>query len=69
MRYPFDDETPPTEEEKYLMSQEIEDINEISPFDTYDIDKEEEYFNELIKTEPQMEVWDDNLESQKKWKW
>lgn len=66
MRYPFDDETPPTEEEKYLMSQEIEDINEISPFDTYDIDKEEEYFNELIKTEPQMEVWDDNLESQKK---
>lgn len=66
MRYPFDDETPPTEEEKYLMSQEIEDINEISPFDTYDIDKEEEYFNELIKTEPQMEVWDDNMESQKK---
>lgn len=56
MRYPFDDETPPTEEEKYLMSQEIEDTNEISPFDTYDIDKEEEYFNELIKTEPQMEV-------------
>ena len=70
MRYPFDDETPLTEEEKYLMSQEIEDINEeISPFDTYDIDKEEEYFNELIKTEPQMEVWDDNMESQKKWKW
>lgn len=69
MRYPFDDETPPTEEEKYLMSQEIEDINEISPFDTYDIDKEEEYFNELIKTEPQMEVQNDNLESQKKWKW
>lgn len=66
MRYPFDDETPLTEEEKYLISQEIEDINEISPFDTYDIDKEEEYFNELIKTEPQMEVWDDNLESQKK---
>ena len=66
MRYPFDNETPPTEEEKYLMSQEIEDINEISPFDTYDIDKEEEYFNELIKTEPQMEVWDDNMESQKK---
>lgn len=66
MRYPFDNETPLTEEEKYLMSQEIEDINEISPFDTYDIDKEEEYFNELIKTEPQMEVWDDNLESQKK---
>ena len=66
MRYPFDDETPLTEEEKYLMSQEIEDINEISPFDTYDIDKEEEYWNELIKTEPQMEVWDDNLESQKK---
>lgn len=66
MRYPFDDETPPTEEEKYFMSQEIEDINEISPFDTYDIDKEEEYFNELIKTEPQMEVWDDNMESQKK---
>lgn len=66
MRYPFDDETPPTEEEKYLMSQEIEDINEISPFDTYDIDKEEEYWNELIKTEPQMEVWDDNMESQKK---
>ena len=66
MRYPFDDETPPTEEEKYIMSQEIEDINEISPFDTYDIDKEEEYFNELIKTEPQMEVWDDNMESQKK---
>ena len=66
MRYPFDDETPPTEEEKYLISQEIEDINEISPFDTYDIDKEEEYFNELIKTEPQMEVWDDNMESQKK---
>ena len=25
MRYPFDDETPLTEEEKYLMSQEIED--------------------------------------------
>lgn len=67
MRYPFDDETPLTEEEKYLMSQEIEDINEeISPFDTYDIDKEEEYFNELIKTEPQMEVQDDNMESQKK---
>ena len=67
MRYPFDDETPLTEEEKYLMSQEIEDINEeISPFDTYDIDKEEEYFNELIKTEPQMEVQNDNLESQKK---
>lgn len=66
MRYPFDDETPLTEEEKYLMSQEIEDINEISPFDTYDIDKEEEYWNELIKTEPQMEVWDDNMESQKK---
>ena len=67
MRYPFDDETPLTEEEKYLMSQEIEDINEeISPFDTYDIDKEDEYFNELIKTEPQMEVWDDNMESQKK---
>lgn len=69
MRYPFDNETPLTEEEKYLMSQEIEDINEISLFDTYDIDKEEEYWNELIKTEPQMEVWDDNLESQKKWKW
>ena len=69
MRYPFDDETPLTEEEKYLMSQEIEDINEISPFDTYDIDKEEEYWNELIKTEPQMEVQDDNMESQKKWKW
>ena len=66
MRYPFDDETPPTEEEKYLMSQEIEDINEISPLDTYDIDKEEEYLNELIKTEPQIEVWDDNMESQKK---
>ena len=66
MRYPFDDETPLTEEEKYLMSQEIEDINDISPFDTYDIDKEEEYWNELIKTEPQMEVWDDNMESQKK---
>ena len=66
MRYPFDDETPPTEEEKYLMSQEIEDINEISPFDTYDIDKEEEYFNELIKTEPQMEAQNDNMESQKK---
>ena len=67
MRYPFDDETPLTEEEKYLMSQEIEDINEeISPFDTYDIYKEEEYFNELIKTEPQMEVQDDNMESQKK---
>ena len=65
MRYPFDDETPPTEEEKYLMSQEIEDINEISPFDTYDIDKEEEYFNELIKTEPQMEAQNDNMESQK----
>ena len=69
MRYPFDDEIPPTEEEKYLMSQEIEDINEISPFDTYDIDKEEEYFNELIKTEPQMEAQNDNMESQKKWKW
>lgn len=40
MRYPFDDETPLTEEEKYLMSQEIEDTNEISPFDTYDINKE-----------------------------
>lgn len=66
MRYPFDNETPPTEEEKYLMSQEIEDTNEISPFDTYDIDKEEEYFNELIKTEPQMEVQNDNMESQKK---
>ena len=67
MRYPFDDETPLTEEEKYLMSQEIEDINEeISPFDTYDIDKEEKYFNELIKTETQMEVQDDNMESQKK---
>ena len=66
MRYSFDYETPLTEEEKYLMSQEIEDINEISPFDTYDIDKEEKYFNELIKTEPQMEVWDDNMESQKK---
>ena len=66
MRYPFDDEIPLTEEEKYLMSQEIEDISEISPFDTYDIDKEEEYWNELIKTEPQMEVWDDNMESQKK---
>lgn len=69
MRYPFDNETPPTEEEKYLMSQEIEDTNEISPFDTYDIDKEEEYFNELIKTEPQMEVQNDNLESQKRRKW
>ena len=56
MRYPFDDETPLTEEEKYLMSQEIEDINEISPFDTYDIDKEEKYFNELIKTEPQKRI-------------
>lgn len=66
MRYPFDDETPLTEEKKYLMSQEIEDTNEISPFDTYDINKEEKYFNELIKTEPQMEVWDDNMESQKK---
>ena len=66
MRYPFDDETPLTEEEKYLMSQEIEDINEISPFDTYDIDKEEEYFNELIKTEPQMEVQDDNKKKKKK---
>lgn len=51
------------------MSQEIEDTNEISPFDTYDIDKEEKYFNELIKTEPQMEVQNDNMESQKKWKW
>ena len=40
MRYPFDDETPLTEEEKY--------------------------FNELIKTEPQMEVQNDNMESQKK---
>ena len=66
MQYPFDDETPLTEEEKYIMSQEIEDINEISPFDTYDINKEEKYFNELIKTEPQMEVQDDNMESQKK---
>ena len=66
MRYPYDDETPLTEEEKYIISQEIEDINEISPFDTYDINKEEEYWNELIKTEPQMEVWDDNMESQKK---
>lgn len=66
MRYPFSDETPLTEEEKYLMSQEIEDINEISPFDTYDIDKEEKYFNELIKTEPQMEAQNDNMESQKK---
>ena len=66
MRYPFDDEIPPTEEEKYLMSQEIEDISEISPFDTYDINKEEKYFNELIKTEPQMEAQNDNMESQKK---
>ena len=63
MRYPFDNEIPPTEEEKYLMSQEIEDISEISPFDTYDIDKEEKYFNELIKTEPQMEAQNDNMES------
>lgn len=56
MRYPFDDEIRLTEEEKYFMSQEIEDINEISPFDINDIDREEEYLNELIKTEPQMEV-------------
>ena len=33
MRYPLDDETPLTEEEKYLMSQENEDTNDISPFD------------------------------------
>ena len=49
-----------------LFADSVEDINEISPFDTYDINKEEKYFNELIKTEPQMEVWDDNMESQKK---
>lgn len=56
MRYPFDDEIRLTEEEKYFMSREIEDINEISPFDMIDIDKEKEYFEKLIQTEPKMEV-------------
>lgn len=56
MRYPYDDETTLTEEEKYLMSQEIEDINEISPFDMTYIDEEKEYFEKLIQTEPKMEV-------------
>lgn len=56
MLYPFDDEIPLTEKEKYLMSQEIEDIDEISPFDMIYIDEEKEYFEKLIQTEPKMEV-------------
>ena len=52
---PYENETPLTEEERYIIEQEIdyeEEINEISPFDTVYIDKEKEYFERLIESEP-----------------